>query len=142
MHDATIAFKNKVYFNAHSSAFTKLNRLWNQSSRPKSSEAIVNELGCAVNRPVVTRWNAVNDCINAILRIDPKKLSNLMEMLELPQLSPIDLCFLHEYVRVLGPIAKALDCLQAECHFALLLPIIHSTNQDLLELQKEKLKFC
>lgn len=113
VHDAAIAFKNQAYFKAHSSAFTKLNRLWNQSSRPKSSETIMNELGRAINRPVVTRWNAVNDCINKILRIDSAKLSNLMKRLELPQFSTNDLCFLHEYVRVLGPIARALDCLQA-----------------------------
>lgn len=63
-----------------------------------------------------------------------------MTALEIPEFSVIDIAFLHEYIKVLTPIARALDCLQAECYFALLLPMVHNTKQDLLQMKNENLK--
>lgn len=138
--DASKAMRNSSYFNKHTSAFKKLNRIWNCANKPKASETIVNILGKSIHRPVSTRWNSVYDCIVKILKLDQSKLRDLMVALEIPEFSVIDMAFLHEYVKVLTPIARALDCLQAECYFALLLPMVHNTKQDLLQMKNENLK--
>lgn len=139
--DAANAMTNTKYFNQHSSAFKKLNRLWKCSSHPKASEKIVEILGRAIHRPVATRWNSVYDCVKKILKFDTEKLADLMKELEIPDFLPNDLHFLHEYLKVLKPVAQAIDILQAECNFALLLPIVHNTRQDLIQMRDENLKF-
>lgn len=139
--DASKAMTDSSYFNKHTSAFKKLNRIWNCANKPKASETIMNMLGKSIYRPVSTRWNSVYDCIVKILELDQSKLRDLMVALEIPEFSVIDMAFLHEYIKVLTPIATALDCLQAECYFALLLPMVHNTKQDLLQMKKENLQY-
>lgn len=107
--DAAKAMTSATYFKQHSSAFTKLNRLWNQSKYPKPTEKMVEILGRPIHRPVSTRWNSVFDCVNKILQIDSAKLANLMNELEIPEFSANDFHFLHEYIKVLKPIAVAID---------------------------------
>lgn len=140
--DSAAALNNTIYFNHHSSAFKKLNRIWKCSNQPKAAEKIVEILGTTIHRPVATRWNSVYDCVKKILQKDTAKLAALMNALEIQGFSSNDYLFLDEYVKVLKPIANAIDYLQAECNFALLLPIVHNTRQDLLQLKGEKLKFC
>lgn len=139
--DSAFALNDKKYFNQYTSAFKKLNQLWSCANKPKGSEKIQIILGSAIHRPVATRWNSVYDCIAKILRLDSAKLAQLMSALEIPEFSVIDLGFLHEYEKVLKPIARALDYLQSECYFALLLPMVHNTKQDLLQLKTENLKY-
>lgn len=122
--DAAKALDNTTYFNKHTSAFKKLNRIWNCANKPKASETIMTILGKSIHRPVAMRWNSVYDCIAKILKIEETKLTDLMVALEIPEFSVIEIAFLHEYIKVLTPIARALDCLQAECYFALLLPMM------------------
>lgn len=138
--DAANAHNDSKYFNHHSSAFKKLNRLWKCLKQPKAAEKIMKILGFMIHRPVVTRWNALYDCLVKILRIDMLKLNELLRALEIPEFTAIDIQFLHEYIAVMKPIAKAIDCLQAECHFGCLLPAVHKTVRDLNELNG-KLKF-
>lgn len=139
--DSAHALTNTKYFNQYSSTFRKLNQIWNCANKPKSSEKIKNILGKSIHRPVATRWNSIYDCVMKILQIDSSKLTMLMEALDIPAFSVNDLTFLHEYVQVLKPIARALDYLQAECYFALLMPMIHNTKQDLLQLKDKNLKY-
>lgn len=140
--DAAKALTTSSYFNKHSSAFKKLNRIWSCANKPKASETIVEVLGKSIHRPVATRWNSVYDCIVKILQLEQTKLAELMTALEIPEFSSLDICFLHEYIKVLTPIARALDCLQAECYFASLLPVVHNTKQDLLQMKNENLKYA
>lgn len=140
--DAAKALTNAKYLKQHSSAFTKLNRIWKSVKSSTVCEKMVNVLGSCIQRPVATRWNSVFDCINKILKIYSVKLSELLTELEIPELTSTDYHFLHEYVKVFKPIAIAIDQLQGECNFALLLPIVHNTRQDLLQIETEKLKFC
>lgn len=139
--DSAQALKNSKYFNHYSLAFKKLNRIWKCANQPKASETIMNILGRAICRPVATRWNSVYDCIVKILELDSTKLTNLMEVLEIPAFTVSDISFLHEYIKVLTPIARALDYLQGECYFAFLMPMIHNTKQDLIQLKNENLKY-
>lgn len=140
--DSADALNNNTYFKQHSSAFMKLNRIWKCSNQPKASEKIVEILGSAIHRPVAPRWNSVYDCVKKILAKDTTKMIELMKALEIQEFSSNEFLFLHEYVKVLKPIANAIDYLQAECNYASLLPIVHNTRQDLLQLKGEKLKFC
>lgn len=140
VNDAANAQHDSKYFNHHSSAFTKLNRLWKCSNQPKAAEKIVEILGFLIHRPIVTRWNALYDCLMKVLGIDMDKLNEVMRTLDIPEFTAIDIQFLHEYVAVMKPIARAIDCLQAECHFAYLLPV-HKTVRNFNEMNG-KLKFC
>lgn len=139
--DAANAQNDPKYFSHHSSAFTKLNRLWKCANQPKAAEQIVDILKFLIRRPIVTRWNALFDCLTKILGIDMAKLNEVMRALDIPEFTSIDIQFLHEYVTVMKPIAEAIDCLQAECHFAFLLPVVHKTVRSLNDLNG-KLKFC
>lgn len=124
------------------SILTSIHQIWNSANKPKASEIIVNILGKAIHRTVATRWNSVFDCIVKILKFDQVKLADLMLKLGIPEFSVNDVAFLHEYIKVLTPIAKALDCLQADCYFAILLPILHNTKQDFLQMKHENLKYA
>lgn len=141
VNDAANAQKDSKYFSHHTSAFTKLNRLWKCSKQPKAAEIMVEILDFLIRRPIVTRWNALFDCLMKILGIDMGKLNEVMRALNIPEFTAVDIQFLHEYVTVLKPIAKATDCLQAECHFAYLLPVVHKTVRSLTEFNGQ-LKFC
>lgn len=140
MKDAAAAQNDHKYFTQHKSAFTKLNRLWKCSSQPKAGEKIVEILSVNIHRPIVTRWNALFDCVLKILQIDILKLSEVMRELDIPELTPNDVHFLHEYIAVMKPIAKAIDTLQAERHCAYLLPVVHNTTKNLNKMNA-KLKF-
>lgn len=109
--DAAAAQNDKKYFAQHKSAFTKLNRLWKCCKQPKAAEKIIEILGVMIHRPVVTRWNALFDCVVKVLRHDMEKLNKLMRELGIPEFTQSDIRFLHEYVTVLKPIAKAIDAL-------------------------------
>lgn len=76
--DAAAAQNNTKYFSQHSSAFTKLNRIWKCSSQPKAAEQMIGIIGTMIHRPIITRWNALFDCITKLLRIDMEKLNELM----------------------------------------------------------------
>lgn len=139
--DAAAAQTDTKYFTQHKSAFMKLNRLWKCCKQPKAAEKIVEILGVMIHRPVVTRWNGLFDCVVFVLRIDMEKLKKLMRELSIPEFTQSDIRFLHEYVTVLKPIAKAIDALQADCHFAYFLPVVYNTVNSLRKMD-ESLTFC
>lgn len=139
--DAAAAQNDKKYFAQHKSAFTKLNRLWKCCKQPKAAEKIIEILGVMIHRPVATRWNGLFDCVVTVLRIDMEILNKLMRELSIPEFTQSDIRFLHEYVTVLKPIAKAIDALQADCHFAYLLPVVYNTVNSLRKMN-ESLTFC
>lgn len=141
MKDAAAAQNDTKYFTQHKSAFTKLNRLWKCSNQPKAAEKIIEILGAVIHRPVHTRWNGLFDCVFKTIQHGMENLNKLMRELNIPEFTHNDIHFLHEYVAVMKPIAKAIDMLQAECHFAYLLPVVHSTMKTLQNMNAN-LKFC
>lgn len=150
-HDAAEALTLNKYFNVHSSAFKKLNKLWNCTNRPKTAEKIKSILGSSLYRPVETRWNSIYDSVSDIvskLSKNTSKFDELVAELEIPPLTDTDKKFLNEYVKVLHPIARALDYLQAnDCLFASFIPIVYSTKDELLEMKlpkedKDKIEHC
>lgn len=74
--DITSAQTDKIYSRLYVASFAKLNRLWNKTQYPKSSETIRDILGSGLNRPVPTRWNSVPENVSSIMSKDAEKLDD------------------------------------------------------------------
>lgn len=141
--DANGAFSDKKYAEKHGNVFSKVNMLYKKTNRPKSSEIIRDVLKVSLILPVKTRWNSMFDSVEHILTFELKTLNTLMLALDLPQFSQTDHEFLGEYLKVVEPIATAVDNLQASnSYYAIFLPTLHSIKYSLDDLRKEKLKHC
>lgn len=141
--DASNAMRNSTYAAQHKSVFCKINSLYKRTKRPKSSEIIHDILKMALILPAKTRWNSLFDSIEHILRFELKILNTLMLALDLSQFTQTDYDFLKEYVRVMEPIATAVDNLQStNSYYAIFLPTLHSVKYVLDDLGDEMLIYC
>lgn len=52
----------------------KCTSLWNLTRSPKQYEIMVETLGEALKRPVVTRWNSLFDCLKQLIKLKDKLL--------------------------------------------------------------------
>lgn len=122
----------------------KCTHLWNKSGRPKSAEIIKNILGRYLSYPGVTRWNSYYDSIKQILE-EKVKLNTLYEALSIKNfcLKENEVEYLEEYVKILKPLALALDMLQGQTniYFGFVLPTIASLKVKLEKLKGENLKY-
>lgn len=141
--DAKNAHLDAEYAAQHESAINKVNDLYKKTNKPKSSEIIKNVLKKALILPVKTRWNSLFDSVEHILSFELKTLNTLMLALDLPQFTSEDYEFLGEYVKVMEPIATAVDNLQSSnSYYAIFLPTLHSVLYDFDELEKLNMKYC
>lgn len=141
--DSTLALKNSAFKKMHTAVFSKLNFLWRKANRPKSSELIEQFLKCALKRPCPTRWNSVYDCVDQIVEMDRELLNKLMTALQVTPFTVNEYIFLEEYVKVMQPIALALDHLQqSDCYYAILLPTMHTVRSNLNKLKEGKLNYA
>lgn len=123
--------------------FEKLANLWGLSRSQKATQAIFEGIGSAIKKPVCTRWNSEYDSVVHMLAKNKENLKYAMESVGLEKFTGIDYEFLQEYVKVLKPIAVALDTLQQDkCYFGIYLPVLLSTKEELEEIQKSHLNFC
>uniref|UniRef100_A0AAV2KIY4 BED-type domain-containing protein n=1 Tax=Knipowitschia caucasica TaxID=637954 RepID=A0AAV2KIY4_KNICA len=69
-------------------------------------------------RPNDTRWNSMYLAVERIIRIMREQgegaITAVCTTLKLPMLSPAEIAFLSEYVKIMCPVAKAIDVLQGE----------------------------
>lgn len=65
-----------------------------------------------------------------------------MEELDLPKFTDIDLAFMKEFTKVTNSVANAINYLQSNCHFGMLLPTIYGTKCELNDLDSENIEFC
>lgn len=142
---ATTDFNNILGPNSkiHYSVMGKCTALWNASRRPKSSEIIMDELGYSLIYPTSTRWNSLFDFLNHLITLRCK-LNNVIKCLNLNfVLKESDYEYIEELVKVLKPIAQALDYLQAEknCFYGQLIPTLISLKLRLDELKNQKLRY-
>lgn len=106
-------------------AISKLHVLWvltHKSSRAKHFCKTI--LGICLLIPNETRWNALFDALKLCLRADIQlKLNTLIQKLKselksaenkLQLLTPSDFLVITEYVKVMEPVARSLDRMQAE----------------------------
>lgn len=140
--DSAAALDDVKYSRIHTSAFNKMNRLWNCTNRYAKAEKIKKILGHSIYRPIITRWNSLQVQINNLNKIDPNQLNEVMEELDLRKFTDIDLAFMKEFVKVTSPIANAIDYMQSNCHFGLLLPTMYGTKWELNDLDNESIEFC
>lgn len=140
--DSAAALNDVKYSRIHTSAFSKMNRLWNCTNRYAKAEKIKKILGHVIYRPVITRWNSLQMQIDNLNKIDPDKLNAVMEELDLPKFTDIDLAFMKEFVKVTNSVANAINYLQSNCHFGMLLPTLYGTKWDLIDLANENIEFC
>ena len=89
-------------------------------------------------RPVVTRWHSKYETVKRLMDCHKiGKLANVCDALQKPRLTSRDVEILEEYMKIMEPVAVALDILQVEekCYFGAIYP----TNKS-LERKLKKLK--
>ncbi|XP_076856000.1 uncharacterized protein LOC143510490 [Brachyhypopomus gauderio] len=117
--DAEKATSNDSYKRLSRSTFSKCYALWNKCGRATTAVEMVEDV-CKIQliRPNATRWNSLLLAVERILRIVKDQgegaLRTLFTALKLPMLSSVEIAFLEEYARTMGPMSKALNILQGE----------------------------
>ncbi|CAL9694236.1 unnamed protein product [Knipowitschia caucasica] len=117
--DVSDANANATYKRLSRSAFSKCWGLWNKSGRSTAAAEIIEEK-CKLQllRPNDTRWNSMYLAVERIIRIMREQgegaITAVCTTLKLPMLSPAEIAFLSEYVKIMCPVAKAIDVLQGE----------------------------
>ncbi|KAL6470509.1 hypothetical protein MHYP_G00216280 [Metynnis hypsauchen] len=117
--DAEKATSHDAYKRLSRSTFSKCYALWNKCGRATTAAEMVEDV-CKIQliRPNATRWNSLLFAVERILRIVKDQgegaLRTLFTALKLPRLSSVEIAFLEEYARTMGPVSKALNILQGE----------------------------
>ena len=96
--------------------------------------------------PGDTRWNGEFDsCNDCVKKIDNSsdQLESLMTFLKLKKFTDVEIRGLREYVKVMEPIALALDFIQGDqVHLGHLLPLIVKTGNNMKIIMEENLSYC
>ncbi|XP_043282530.1 uncharacterized protein [Venturia canescens] len=127
----------------HGSVLTKCSSLVKLMRSPKKREVLKSELGVAIQRPVVTRWNSTYDFFKQLISLQVKLIDK--NILGLPKsFTFADFVYLTEYVTCSAPMANAIDLLQGDsCYYGILLPTLMSVQYQLKELSKnDDIMFC
>ena len=141
--------KDKKFKNLKRSVDGKLQAIWNkQTSSSNNSDIILEHLEKLFIVKNDTRWNTM---YNAFYRVrhfllkKPDKLRRVFDELHVPQLQPIETQYIMEYIKVMKPMAEALDVLQGEKNVGMgyLLPTLSVLLDKLDNLKKHKdIKNC
>lgn len=139
---------------AFKQTYNRLNALWHTTNRSSFAKIICqNELGCLLKIPCETRWNSKFDSIKKVFDIcksdmnpERNKINILIRRLKtelksanhLMLLEPSDFLVMENYVKVMQPIACALDTLQGEynCSQGIILPVISSMKHRISSLEE------
>ena len=122
------AMKNKNFSKIAHVVFGKVRAIWNSQNRSTSkADFIRNTYGFTFVVPGETRWNAFFDGITDFCKKisqSEDKLSKLCKELEFRAFTDIEISLLEEYLKVMKPVALALDLLQGDIGLGHILPII------------------
>lgn len=139
---------------AFKQTYNKLNALWHTTNRSSFAKTICqNELGCLLKIPCETRWNSKFDSIKKAFEIckgdfhnERNKLNILIRRLKtelksanhLQTLEQSDYYVMDNYIKVMQPVACALDTLQGEynCSQGMILPVISSMKFRISSLEE------
>lgn len=141
-HDSLEAQNDESYCKIYTSTFRKITDIWNLVSRSTKAADIFYEIcKCRLKIPCKTRWNSYYDSIKALLNVKDK-LENVCEKLEKPKFTDNQISFMEEYIKVMEPIASALDFLQGDKNscFGHVLPVLLQIKQQFKKLKH--LRFC
>lgn len=138
---------------AFKQTYNKLNALWHTTNRSSFAKTICqNELGCLLKIPCETRWNSKFDSIKKVfdickgdMNLERNKINILIRRLKtelksanhLLLLESSDFLVMENYVKVMQPVACALDTLQGEynCSQGIILPVISSMKHRISSLE-------
>ncbi|KAB0795331.1 hypothetical protein PPYR_12170 [Photinus pyralis] len=146
--DADAALQNSVFKGPYRIAMAKSRALWNLQSRSTvAADCINTELGRRLVLPNTTRWNSTFDAVvvlNAILEAKRPALHRVMTQLKVRTFNDQDVTILKEYVKVMSPVARALDQVQgeAQAYLGSLLPTVAATVFKLKDIQSSGLVYC
>lgn len=128
----------------------KSQALWNfQNTSTVAAASIKAALGRKLITPCQTRWNSFYDSVKCLLEhvFDTEEHLQAINSILSSQKKPyrfdaVNKEVLQEYVKVLSPVAEALDMLQGEEHAFMgnLLPFLSLMRQELLDLEHEDLR--
>lgn len=99
------------------SVFSKLHHFWNKTKRSALlKEQIKEKFGIQLPIPVKTRWNSLFDATKVITSLNRAKIKGLASfaLRERGAINEKEWTFLDEYVKLLEPVAQALDILQGD----------------------------
>lgn len=127
----------------------KLKTIWRkQSSSSKASDYILAKVGGLFVLPNATRWNSHYDALDRMKKLlskRPTEMRQLFEHFGVAALRPSEEEFIKEYVRILFPLTRALDILQADKNVSIgyLLPTIVILQNELKSFSKDSsIKHC
>lgn len=95
----------------------------------------------SLTKPVPTRWNSYYDAICCLLKFE-NILDDICDATGTVKFKPSEVEFLKEYQQCTKPIAWALDKMQADDFFGVMLPILRDTERRLKSLQSKSWKHC
>lgn len=107
--------------------------LWASLKSPAKRKVIANYLGCNLQRPVLTNWTSLYDCLKQIYELKEKLMDDDAEAkMEVPQtLQEEDFDYIKEYLEWSKPLVRAFEELQAEenCYYGYFLPTLISIRR-------------
>ncbi|KAE8278102.1 hypothetical protein D5F01_LYC23827 [Larimichthys crocea] len=131
------------------STLAKCQGLWNKQHRStQASDTIQEKLGCQLIVPNVTRWNSTYhamECLNTCILTKQQEFYEVCEKLQVARFKSTEFTFIQEYVKVMMPLAKALDVLQSDRmgFSGVLVPTISILLEKMEEMKREgRLHHC
>ena len=149
--DTLKALNDSSYKTFYNGFFSKLNSLLKKQNYSAQKSDIIREFfnGHLFVIPGDTRWNgtylSVKDFFKKIdEKTDENIINELMEKLELTCFKKRELEFGREFLKVMAPIARAIEEFQRDHNtgLGLVLPTLVSVKFRLDKIKAEKLKFC
>ncbi|CAK1590292.1 unnamed protein product [Parnassius mnemosyne] len=148
--DADAALQITIFKTSYRNAIAKARTLWNQQSRTRSTvaaDSIHAELGRRLVLLNTTRLNSMYDAIvvlNGIMETKWSSLHRVMTHLKFLTFNDQDMSVLKGYVKVMAPVANALDRIQGEAqvYIGSLLPTIAATVFKLKTIRSKGLVNC
>ena len=146
-NDSENASANNRFNKVTRSAMGKCQALWNKQRRSSTSADIIRETcGRLFVVPCATRWNSLYYALQRVQDIMAKSADNLdglMDKLGLPRFTQVEIAFIAEYVKVMKPVAQALNILQGQknIYLGFVLPTV-AQLQKVLDAQVHDLRIC
>ncbi|TKS92534.1 Zinc finger BED domain-containing protein 4 [Collichthys lucidus] len=125
------------------STLAKCQGLWNKQHRStQASDTIQEKLGCQLIVPNVTRWNSTYHAmerLNTCILTKQQEFYEVCEKLQVARFKSTEFTFIQEYVKVMMPLAKALDVLQSDRmgFLGVLVPTISILLEKMEEIKRE-----
>ncbi len=148
--EAALKPTTSEYTKIFRSTFAKLQAVWNLYNRsPKFADSFKAKFETeqkGLLTPNATRWNSTFDAVKRFKEFlvqDQQAMEALLTEAKVKPLVQSEISFISEFLRVMGPVAEALDYLQGEKYMYLgyLVPTIKSLMR-LLSERKEEVLVC